>query len=229
MIEAVLQRKSNVVVIPVPGDTGPGPGAIVKNSTDEDGDGYFGSLASEEFITATGLKALTALTTGTLSADDPTWHKFFVAGKVVFIPEVPLYTGVSWTSLNSVGLVYGSPVTVQGYSFILRLVRGDKTDPTSLATSANYANPTFPWSLDKDTEWGRTLVRLSSARQQYADLTDTQLGVDVGGTTNGSWCQETYPETANAALRGANTVNAYYVRSKTGGRCWRPALELITA
>ena len=212
-----------------PGETGPGPREIVTNSSDGDGDGYFGTLPIADFISPANLYTLSGITGGTLytPANTTSWHKFLVDGKIVFIPQLPFASEVVWDTAAASGSVYGKEVVIGDYRFVLRFIRGDKTNPTTFPNSATYANTAFPWDSDKQTEWGRTITRLNNG--QYAAITATNLGEGVGGTRNGSWCMESYgsTESAYAALRGANTINAYYVRNKSQARCWRPCLELI--
>lgn len=227
MIETLVMSSGKIVINP-PDDSGPGPKTISKVSTDGDGDGYYGSIPVADFLTPGNAYAFTGMTAGSLnSASTSTrWDKFFTNGKILFVPRVPFYTGIPWTALEAAEVVYGNrTITLLGYIFKFRLIGGDINDPSEIATSETYYVNTVPWETDKLTEWGRCFTRLSN--DQYASLSASNLGTNVGGTSNGTWCFESYSNGLSAVLRGANNVGGYYMRSKGQGRTWRPCLELI--
>lgn len=70
--------------------------------------GYFGSVAPAQFFSPNELRKQLNFQIGTDNNNDAlNWVKAFYQGKVLFFPQFPFATGITWNQLYAAGLVYG--------------------------------------------------------------------------------------------------------------------------
>lgn len=156
---------------------GPGPTTLALGDMSA---GYYGTVDSSEMFSATTLRSLLGITTGTIWNDTPTWIKFAHNGQIKYIPEKPLAYSVTWQDLYLAGAVYpdktignfppvGQTPTIQGkevtngqgYKFSCALISvGDDPVPisTTPASTSEYAliNRLMrgPWGTSTYQNWG---------------------------------------------------------------------------
>lgn len=89
-------------------DTGPGPKTLVSGTMEY---GYFGSMPANEFLTTADISRVgapnsyTAFQSGTIT----TWRKFANMGKIIYIPNTPVWqTSSSVSSLVATQSLYAS-------------------------------------------------------------------------------------------------------------------------
>lgn len=78
--------------------------------------GYFGTINPGEFLYTSALMAAVGMNTTSMPAvvtgrPAPLWYKYVRNNKILIIPEGPIATGVSWTGLYNLGLVFGQDGT----------------------------------------------------------------------------------------------------------------------
>lgn len=88
-------------------NSGPGPKNLLQGNTAM---GYFGTVDAKDLFTHAELSALAFLkgTKPVLLGDTEGWYKFYYNGKIIYLPITPLGNTVSWNTLYSEGLVYGT-------------------------------------------------------------------------------------------------------------------------
>lgn len=141
--------------------SGPGPTALVYGTTDL---GYYGTLASTDFLTLAQLRTLTGFTGGTdNTAWDGRWIKMAVNSKVLFIPSVYLASAVSRNALLAQNLIFGKSIVNNGYTFSARVAK--ISDGVQTAISANTQNidrNRLEWA---NSEWGKIVSALLTPAQ----------------------------------------------------------------
>jgi len=201
--------------------------------------GYFGKVDTTEMFTNLELWNVTFLGKGTTATRQlfvEGWFKFFYKGNVIFMPQGPTASNLSWNDLYNLGYMYGiegvgkyptaTPVSqskqvslkkagVTSY-FRLRTPRASLTEPDSYFVgrpgSGNYAGS----ELD-------LMTRLFTGG----------LWGNENGSQWGQWCmmQDTISNnTANNFRLSTMTGTNWTVGSKTGlgtSQYWWPVLELV--
>lgn len=144
------------------GRRGPGEQTLAQGTNEI---GYFGPLASADFININELVTRTNLrsqaTTINVAQPTPVWHKFVRKGKILFIPERPVAYNISWQHLYTLGMVYGredsgsnplmttkvpqsAKVTIGADTYRVRLLKGaTDQDYTVWAASLIETYPEF--------------------------------------------------------------------------------------
>jgi len=89
-----------------------GPGSQILQQGDNTL-GYFGMMTAGELISGTALASAVGLSAATATnfvvyRSAPNWYKYVRNNKIIYVPEGPIGTGVTWTQLYSLGLVFGS-------------------------------------------------------------------------------------------------------------------------
>jgi hypothetical protein len=230
------------IPIPVIPNNGPGPQTL-KAGTERLG--YFGTLTTAELLGYRSLADRVSLTDGTPINNNTLWMKFIDAGKILFIPQKPLRSAISWQAIYQKGLVYGvagngpsplpanSPVSqdvkinAKGHLFRVRLLTGANSDPAF--NTYNVQDPITSYN----SEWSRLLHRVSDVdptKTFWERFTGTELG--VGGDL--SWCQESHPYGVGYRVeRGFLTATGLAASIGTAGSgggytaVWRPVLEYL--
>lgn len=130
-------------------DTGPGPANIVRGTWEY---GYFGSFPAADLITAADFTTLVG--SGTANTAHATWFKLAWKGRVVFIPNHNLVTGLTFQYLYQNGWTHGIETVQPELSARLGAIAQDKQItvgarnfrvrlPTSRANHLNSADTTF--------------------------------------------------------------------------------------
>lgn len=212
---------------------------IIPEYDPETNSGYFGIITAAEFIDGDTL--LNFIFEGEIPGDDlensdEGWLKFYYEDKFLFISKKPLIKNISWDEIYDSGLVYGTndfgpynsgqgvlqdkKITINGIEYIVRLIKGGKTNPTSVGGG----------------EWDHLICRiheddpLNYNDKLWDSFTDADLGVNIanGGAT---WCQEAYSEETNKRiLRGDGSVELMTEELSSENANlygYRPVLELI--
>ena len=191
-------------------------------------------------ITGDVLAELIGLTDGTSQFSNEPWLHFNDEGRDIYIAKKPFRHSVSWDALNAVGAVYGSKtVTIDGKLYMVRLLRGGNSDPST----SNLYNG-YNTTEHQGSEWNRyiypihatthvdTSNLLTSGMGTLAQYTDEQLHMHNSyGNGTYNWCQEVSGSDAfTRVVRGYDgiTYGAYHTSTLTNivfG--WRPLLELV--
>ena len=155
------------------------------------------------------------------------WHKFKLDGKIALVPQANFRTSISWNQLNSLGLVYGVTVEIDGATYLVRLMNGTGILHTELPPIIDRLNINI--SLESLSEWDRTLGRISSAGTgTWGNLT----ALDVLGGNYTIWCREThysYPSSAVIRAVAGNNITHVSARDKASTvsyRAFHPILIL---
>lgn len=208
--------------------SGPGPKVLVAGDRNL---GYFGPVTVAELFTSTDIFSQYPEMTGIgtpLMGVDPIWHKFMISNKVVYISLASIIANVSWNSLYSMGLIYG-------------------TDDNGLAPPATPVNQWRPLAKrEGGVDWALTL---RSIRVSSSDVvpTTTPMELDVAaviniikkgtgkGTglwaelvpadTNYSWSMNTFTNTLSALVYGNSTGVSYGTKTASTLRYF-PVLDL---
>lgn len=195
-------------------NTGPGPETLAVGTWEW---GYFGTLNASEFFTASNLTStitityFSAWTGGTLSI----WRKYAVSGKVIYVPDAPVWIGSNTQTLyqlNAIyaaGMLYGhgktdkiaqitaSPtlqnktISKDGYEFLIRAPKANyDTDPTT----------TYYTSSSIQTDRSEVCMILGANRRI---VSAAQITAGVG------FPSVTIPTTANASYNYCLVQNMY--------------------
>lgn len=229
------------IPIPTIPNNGPGPQTL-KAGTERLG--YFGTVTTAELLGTFELADRVGLSEGNPVNSGTLWMKFINAGKILFIPQKPIRSLVSWQALYQKGLVYGingngsnpmpagSPVNqnvqvnARGHLFRVRLMTGANEDPAF--STYNVQDPATSFH----SEWSRLIHRVSNldpTKTFWERFTDAELGVG----TDLSLCQETHNYAAGSRVaRGFTTALGLAAAGLTGGGggysyVWRPVLEYL--
>lgn len=228
-------------------DTGPGRQRVLRGDYER---GYFGEVGPEEFITASELMAGLSLSGMNLvkDADTVIWHKFIHRGKILFMPTVPIAGNMSWKTLYEQGLIFGTDdygpteaqvnmtptlqnrrMSIQDYTFKVRLLRGRSDESYDLITSAEELT-----SQHQDGEFMALYVPLfrneTFARfPLWSDyIYKDTIKTGTSGTVHNAYRQE--HDSTNVSIFGSgNAVSSLGNTSKTTGIArhgWLPVLEL---
>lgn len=244
---------NNIQVLALP-KKGPGPVTLLQGDYNY---GYFGTIASKDFVSGFQLFELAAAGAGIASQIAPIWHKYIRKGKVLYVPQGPILVGgISYKSLYDKGLVFGvngngpyqpngstptnqlKTVEVNGSKLKVRLMTGYDDALVGLATNVpnadEYLNP-------QPNEWDDLVYPLHESTPiaqrmaNVAQLTATQLKMY---TTNGTYTRQMVQElwnTTGPVFRGRNLAPRGYVASiypfpgghDTPAASWWPVLELM--
>lgn len=231
MFEMMMGVKAAVANIPYPGPATLAAGTMTA--------GYYGLVPTADFIDGATLAGVCGLTDGTLQNSTTDWMKFSLDGKTLFVPQKNIRHSISWASLNTATLIFGSKIiTILGNSYKVRLFKGC---PPGLVKSGNENG----WDTISTvgSEWNRLMYHV--AGKPFSDSSNTLAseGITVGdwatysetvlnvtGSGSTSWCQETHAGNSLYQLfRGGLGVarNNGISRTTTIGCGWRPVLEPI--
>lgn len=219
-----------------------GPGSKVLIAGDERL-GYFGKVSDEDLFTPKEVLAKTGLTGGlNWVYNGGFWLKFIRNEKVIFIKDTFMYSGISWNTLYSFGLVYGvngpgkypasPPVNQFKYAiknspekdWFLKFRLPDVTtvDPY---VSANGGSE-IPGS-----EWEDLIGRVIIGAHPNAGTWDKLIPGDLGiGTSSFDYTTATNSSnTAQTLVRGQGLSDGISVlkTATSSSHRYRPVLELI--
>lgn len=253
MLEVLLSA-SNASVL---SGTGPGPSRLIGSYTNPENtqlvNGYFGRIFSSDFISSRDLEAALNFTVGTANPETGTWMKFYLDGKILVMPVIPLRKSISYRQLYQAGLAYGvngpglapsgvavnqyRTVTIAGYVYLVRLPRGLTTNSVLIRSADSGYMEQYPEAIN--SEFSRTLFNVNKSVRPAVLKTggtwDTFSDTDLGFTSNAygyvNWCmEEELTAVGNRLARGG-------VRGEQGAGAlsttvsiyysWRPVLELV--
>lgn len=232
-----------------PGDT------LVAGTENE---GFYGSIPSSNFITGDALASAIGLSAGSSQHPNVDWLKFTLSGKVVYVPKLPFRYNLSWEDIYQAGAVYGTDdiglypsgtdrlqdakVTINGYNYRVRLIRGFTADPTDHVSGSDL-------SSGYGSEWNRMFYRILAGPTPgtteptsdpnvsfgewtiygHGELGFNKYDVDLLGYYN--WTLESTTTSGYRGNRGSGqdaTMVHYATTTFTNiNRGWRPLLELV--
>lgn len=195
--------------------SGPGPMYLIGGDLNA---GFCGELPSSDLIDTAALSSLLGFNSGSILNAAPGWLKFSYEGTPLFIAKKPLRYNLSWISINTAGLVYGSRIiTIAGNNYRVRLMLGGNTDPAS----------------GNGREWDKLIYPITSERGgQWANYSSSDL-IFGSGSGRYTWCQEKIAgNTGNALCRGGASLTSFGsgnpASSSNSNYGWRPVLELVS-
>lgn len=224
-----------------PVDSGPGPQELIGGNL---GAGFYGEIASADFINGTLLASTMGLTAGTSQYINEPWLKFSLDRKTLFVSRKPLRSYISWDMLNAVNLITGNrAIVINGRTYKVRVFK-------ALSVPYQGANAGGQDELrGLGSEWNRLMYHISGKPFATAGTTLFREGIEEGdwakyseavlmtdwsfGAGTFSICQERHSVYANVIARGGMGVSYTQNRSsnwtdqngQVGG--WRPVLELV--
>lgn len=184
--------------------------------------GYYGKYKG--IITPNELIALSGITEGITKNDayndptsDITWLKFSHNYKTLFVADRTIQYAISWNHLESLGLVFGKVIDIDGQKYLLRLMQGANINPAGTSGGAN-----------SNDEWDSLIGQFAP------DTADSHWDVNDNVNSNGGaycWFQETHNASIIMAIfRGATTlsnIGASTKGDKASYRGFRPVLEVL--
>lgn len=237
MNELMLMKKDSGPKYEMPEVLGMGPTELIGGDPSA---GFFGEALSTDLINGTNLASLLNVTQGTLINSETPWLKFVIDGKIIYTPKLPIRKAISWSHLYSRGIVYGTndagkfplgtpvnqdvKIVVNGYRFIVRLMKGSEDDPTSQPDNTKTNNTTT------NNEWDRLFIPITN--NTWFNYSSTAIGTAVSGEGDAIWVQETLQSNNSYKVQrgGASLVGSFITRIGTDvniSRGWRPVLELV--
>lgn len=230
MIEQLLFSKPATVF-------GGGPGPTTLSAGDKN-NGLFGVVAAADFFTGSQLAAACGATQGTLINDATTWFKLCKDGKVIYMPQKAIRTGLTWNMIETLGMRLPSQnkiITKGDKQYRVRNIQG---------TGAAWANNTGDDPAGcSDSEFNRFIYRLcgltapSETPPVLGNYSLADLGMRLADNGCCFICQE--GNTSGYVQRnggGEATANGTSWNSLQQGvnsnladqyRGWRPVLELV--
>lgn len=184
--------------------------------------GYYGRIPSSKLINGNDLAALCTLTTGTPVYNDTEWFKFAYKGKTLFFSSRILRHTLSFTELESKGLIAGRTVTIGGKQYKVRVPSG-----------GNFGgDPTV-------NDWDPLMYRICPTApapgglQKWDNISADHINsADPGSTIKAAtFCSNVYTYNTNNRVVRGNPGLENYNQVNQGDRYslygWRPVLELI--
>lgn len=243
-----VSQKTEIVTVP---RRGAGPNVLQKGDYNY---GYFGSILSSSFINITALRVALGFSGGTVNNASPKWHKYARNGKVIFVPETVVATGVGWNMLYNAGLVFGTgdngpynagsnvlqnaQVTIGPDTYRVRLMRGYNDDNGVFCPTTAVVEPAETFTCEWD-DFVYPLAQYVPGAQRMSNvanllITNTLLNAVAYGVV----CQERTVSAAGTipVQRGSNvggTRQGFSARqynpqtNGVNGNLWWPVLELI--
>lgn len=218
-----------------------------------DGDanlGYFGTVASGQFLSTNELKEKTGLTDGTVYQPFPIWHKFIRNNKILFIPHTPIVESITFNQLWNAGLVYGTDVdtnpfisaqkkviTIGADQYIVRLMTGFRDGEyaewdNNIQTSNEFDDLVYPLAhsvMDK-----QKLNNITTNGIKWVEFFPngtagvlTQEAVSATTVTSRGGVRATNNDDAAYDMRSFYDTRASNITRVTAGYRWWPVLELI--
>lgn len=206
---------------------GPGPQTLIGYSA---GAGFFGETTASDLVDGTTLANKVGLTVGTGQLPTESWLKFILDDKILFVAKRPLRYGLSWDSLNSIGIASGSRTIVIGsITYRVRLLRGLGRPVVSADVYGDDV------SVGHESEWNRLMYRVcvhNPPSQSEPNFISYPFNELITGSGNGedSWCLDTWDNATAVTRAKSNNIGYVNWRVKSDVRVasgWRPVLELI--
>jgi hypothetical protein len=231
-VDEAVSREEVIGVYP---NTGPGP---LKPLRGDFVNGYFGMVPLSELFNASELSTLCGFTIGTVLNLATNWLKFAIDGKILFFPDGPLRSNMSWLQLYVAGLVYGVDGPGPGgrsdttqVNQLKLVTKGEHTFKVRLAIGTN--SPTDPIASTlrptELSEWDRMLVPTLVGVDNPIKWDDIPAADLTKGNAGWNHTQDIYSST-HRVVRGSTSLIA---TSNLGNgtaqdsSLWRPVLELV--
>ena len=201
--------------------------------------GFFGEVSVKDLIAGDELARRIGLTAGTSQYSNEPWLKFAYLGKIEFVAKKPIRYGISWDSLKSANVIFGSKtIDIGGKTYKVRLMKG-KTEGKQNNQSE------YSGAINHGSEWNRLILPIhknapsswkfknnvdSPTENWSVGYADVDLVTNYNGNGSYSWCQEYGQSSAHRLIRGYSGVSSsasYTPASSFTLTGWRPVLELI--
>lgn len=177
-------------------------------------DMFYGEVAEADFITAAAFTTLVGMSSiGTAISQPMSWLKYRYKGKTTYMAKKPLRYGMTWESMNALGIVKGeTEFTIGGKRCTVALPTGaDATNPTpnynEILTGGSFNDLIYP-------VYGGLAVNqpVIAAYPRWAAYTDAELLMSTAKTNiqpgHLSWCQEVVMSNNGHLVRGYNNSDA---------------------
>lgn len=161
--------------------------------------GFYGEVASTDFITGDALATEIGLSAGTSQNSTSDWLKFASNGSVILVPKKTFRYAVSWEHLYQAGAVYGDDtngsnpsgtarlqdavVTIDGFDYRVRLLRGAASDPTVQGADGSWHG--YDIDLSHGSEWNRLFYPIHSGT--HHEYNNPTTHTDPNADPFGSW------------------------------------------
>lgn len=214
----------------------PGERKLLKGTMDA---GWFGEVASNDFISGDALANMLGITAGTSQYSNEPWLKFAYEGDVYLIAKKPYRHTISWDQINAANAVYGNKtIEIGGKKYQVMLMRGIGNDVQP--NPKTFYKP-YDGAANHQSMWNALMLPIhAKAPSSWAYPNNVKSPTDnwgIGYTdadllTNNlyTWCQETtYAENCRS-LRGDSCVSLARagVSGGAGSTCgWRPCLKIV--
>ena len=219
--------------------------------------GYFGKVESSEFgaisgtntaadgkiISASNLATAVGITGGTAVNETVPWHKFIFKGEIIYIAEKGIRKNISFESIASMGVVYGSKIiTMNDKKFRVTLLKGIDADIYNSKKGAPFRNTASEWDIllrglsqnPETINWGTNLSEIdlgikSSDNKDCCTYVKepTANYIYESGSLSGSY--DYYGAiTIKSPVSSYNNNNTGYTKSTkavSSAYYWRPALR----
>jgi hypothetical protein len=227
---------------------GPGPSELKYGDYNY---GYFGSVASNDFINTANLRNAVNFQFGLGTTVSPTWHKYVRNGKVYFVPNTALGQTVTWTQIYSAGIMFGvsgpgnhqngatptdqrKTVVIGPDTFIVRCMKGYSDDVTRLVPNAAATEP-----AEYPNEWNDfiyPIIKYVPTAQRIVNVASQDAVTSFPGPQNGYTGMAIQEQSDHASLKVVRRGQAGETRASVTARScntdayycsWWPVLELV--
>jgi len=169
--------------------------------------GFYGEVASTDFISGDDLATLIGLSAGTSQNSDSGWLKVVDGNKMLLIAKKTFRHTISWNDINAVDAVFGKIITIDGVKYVLRLLSTAEWDRFMYPLHVDHPNNAPAW----------------------AEYTDADLLVH-SNYGNGSYTWTSTPSSSNRVYRGYSGVSGSNINNPSNSFSfsgWRPVLEFF--
>ena len=214
--------------------------------------GYMGEYRASDIVAPLELiDSLNMRSQFSGDVEDPTvvnpdthWLKFVYKSNILFVAKNIMATGITWDSLNDLGLVTGgATIALGGHTFKVRLLNGSSigyfNGTGGLADNVNELRVTNEWIDLIYPVCAAVSNSPYNTRGEFAHFSEEEMNLNGGSDKfpsmgyNQTWCQEYQYGNSNYRLtRGGNDAygaaaydDEYRLTSAYG---WRPVLELVS-
>lgn len=219
-----------------------GPGSNILQYGDREL-GLYDVIGVDAFISAANLNVLVGGATASVNANSY-WYKYARKGKVFMVPEKVIGYNTSYSALSALGLVAGKTVTINGFNWKVRLMRGWRESDSSVALPAN-ALGTFDTATYSQTcefnDFAYPMCAPTPVTQRLPNWSQVAVTAIYGSYGNYILTQELTAEgdrvltrfiggiatSERTKLTAANTAQALTANNANIG--WWPVLELVEA
>lgn len=227
---------------------GPGPQILLQGDMEY---GYFGEMLTVDFIDTNTLRAALGMAVGTVQVTNPTWEKWVRKGKILITPSRPPVTGISWTQLYNLGLVYGTDdngkgtfipappvnqkrtIKIGADTYIVRLMTGYSDNVADIpSTAESTLDPTDTFSCEWE-DLTFPLLNYTPTKQRMANVQNYTPANLFLTTYYNHLVQERCSATQNlirgdsASTRASLAKRSVVLSSSVSVTTWWPVFELV--